>query len=132
WGALATGSAALLLPESVRPLPWLVAVANGLGFILYLIWLAAVTERVLRRARPDEAHGRLAPWRHPWNGLAGRALDVVANSRFLRAFGEWAPPVSFVSDITDVIYCNYLVEADRLAPLVPAGTELQRLGPGGR
>jgi hypothetical protein len=36
-----------------------------------------------------------------------------------------------VSDITDVIYVNYLVEASRLEPVVPAGLELQRLGPGG-
>jgi hypothetical protein len=132
WGALAVGSAGLLLPEAARPGPLLIAACNGLGFVLFLIWLAAVTEQVLRRARPDEPHGRLAPWRHPWNGLLGRGIDLLANSRFLRALGEWAPPVSFVSDITDVIYCNYLVEAGRLAPLMPAGTELQRLGPDGR
>jgi hypothetical protein len=40
--------------------------------------------------------------------------------------------VSFASDITDVIYINYLVEAERLEPLVPWGLELQRLGPEGK
>jgi len=39
---------------------------------------------------------------------------------------------AFRSDIRDVIYCNYVVAADRLLPLVPAGLELQRLGPDGR
>ena len=36
------------------------------------------------------------------------------------------------SDITDVVYVNYLVEAERLAGYVPPGLELQRLGPSGR
>ena len=53
----------------------------------------AVAERVLRRSRPDEPHGRMAPWRHPWPGLAGRAVDAVADSRFVRAFCEWLPLV---------------------------------------
>jgi hypothetical protein len=33
------------------------------------------------------------------------------------------------SDITDVVYVSYLVQADELAQLVPPGLELQRLGP---
>jgi hypothetical protein len=37
-----------------------------------------------------------------------------------------------VSDIEDVIYVNYLVDADRLERFVPPGLELQRLGPDGR
>jgi hypothetical protein len=132
WGALAVGSVGLLLPEGWRPTPTLANTANGIGFPLLLLWLALVTEEVLRRARPDAAHGRWAPWRHPWPGPAGRAIDAVANSRFLRALAEWAPLVGLRSDITDVIYVNYLADADRLAPFVPPWLELQRLGPGGR
>ncbi len=132
WGVLAVGSVGLLLPAEWRPPPVVVGAANGVGFPLLLIWLIAVTERVLRRARPDEAHGRMAPWRHPWPGVAGRAIDAVANSRFLRALCEWLPLVGLRSDITDVIYANYLVDAERLLPLVPSGLELQRLGPDGR
>src|SRR5262249_6500560 len=60
------------------------------------------------------------------------ALDGLANSRFARTLCEWLPPVSFVSDITNVFYVNYLVEAERLEGLMPWGLELQRLGPGGR
>jgi hypothetical protein len=41
-------------------------------------------------------------------------------------------PLALSSDITDVIYVNYLVEADRLEPFVPAGLELQRIGRGSR
>jgi hypothetical protein len=132
WSALAIGSAGLLLPEHFQPAPVLVNTANGVGLTLLLLWLALVAEQVLRRARPDQAHGRLAPWRHPWRGVVGRGLDVLANSRLLRAYCEWLPPLAFLSDITDVIYVNYLVEAERLEPFVPAGLELQRLGRGAR
>jgi hypothetical protein len=95
-------------------------------------WLILVAEQVLRRARPAEAHGRLAPWRHHSSGLLGRCLDALANSRVLRALAEWLPVPAFRSDITDVIYVNYLVEAERLQAYVPGGLELQRVGPGGR
>jgi hypothetical protein len=132
WSALAIGSVGLLLPEEYQPAPAVVGTANAIGFILLLVWLAIVAEQVLRRARPDETHGRLAPWRHPWRGIPGRMLDIAANSRLLRAYCEWLPSVAFLSDITDVIYVNYLVEADRLEPFVPAGLELQRLGRGSR
>jgi hypothetical protein len=132
WGALAVGSAGLLLPEPFRPGEMLVGFSNGIGFVLLEVWLILVAEQVLRRSRPDEAHGRLAVWRHPWRGPIGRAVDVVASSRFVRALCEWLPTLAFRSDIRDVIYCNYVVEADRLLPLVPVGLELQRLGPGGR
>ena len=132
WGLLAIGSAGLLLPVEWRPGPVLVSASNAAGLTLLLFWLALVAEQVLRRARPDEKHGRLASWRHPWRGVAGRALEVLANSRLLRAYCEWLPPLAFLSDITDVIYVNYLIEADRLEPFVPVGLDLQRLGRGGR
>lgn len=132
WGVLLPVTVAPLLPEHLRPGPDWIAVGNAVGFVLLMAWLVAVTEQVLRRARPDGAHGRPVRWRHPRAGVFGRSLDLLANSRLARALGERLPPVSFVSDITDVIYVNYLVEADRLEPLVPAGLELQRLGQGGR
>jgi hypothetical protein len=132
WSILAIGSAALLLPREWRPSSALTAASNGIGLTLLLPWLALTAEQVLRRARPDDKHGRLAPWRHPWRGWAGRALEVLANSRLLRAYGEWLPPLAFLSDITDVVYVNYLVEADRLEPFVPPGLELQRIGRAGR
>jgi hypothetical protein len=132
WGLLAIGSIGLLMPAGWQPTPAVVGVSTAGGFALLLFWLAQVAEQVLRRARPDEKHGRMAPWRHPGRGLAARALEVLANSRLLRAYCEWLPPLAFLSDITDVLYVNYLIEADRLRPFVPAGLELQRLGPTGR
>jgi hypothetical protein len=132
WSSLAAGSAVLLLPDAWRPASAVITAANGIGFLLLLAWFAWVTELVLRRSRPNTSHGRLAPWRHPWRGPVGRMLDTLANGRLARAYCEWMPPVSFLSDITDVIYCNYLVEASQVESLVPVGLELQRLGPDGR
>jgi hypothetical protein len=138
WGALAVTSIGLLLKRFAAPAlgPILtddvVGALNGLGFTLLAVWLVLVTEQVLRRSRPDNWHGRLLPWRHPWNNFVGRILDVIANSRFVRALCEWPPVPGFRSDIGSVIYVNYLVDADRLQALVPEGMELQRLGQGGR
>lgn len=93
--------------------------------------LTVVSALVLRRSQPDTAHRWWAPWRHPKRSV-GLVLDLVANSRFARALVAWLPPFAMVSDITDVIYVNYVVDAERLAPLVPEGLELQRVGTGGR
>jgi hypothetical protein len=132
WILLAIGSAGLLLPVEFLPPPFVVGACTAGGMALLLVWMALATEQVLRRARPDEKHGRMAPWRHPGRGLIGRTMEVLANSRLLRAYCEWFPPVAFLSDITDVIYVNYLVDADRLEPFVPVGLELQRIGRAGR
>ncbi|MBX3228637.1 MAG: DUF2071 domain-containing protein [Labilithrix sp.] len=93
-------------------------------------WIGLLTEAVLLRARPFEAYGRLARWRHPrwW----ARPLDVLANSRFFGAVLEPLPEVTMRSDIRDVVYVNYLVAAETAAALVPPGLELQRVGPNGK
>src|SRR5947208_16431434 len=57
---------------------------------------------------------------------------MLATSRLARAIGERLPIFAMASDIRDVVYINYLVEAERLAPLVQKPLELQRLGPDGR
>lgn len=94
------------------------------------VWLFFAAEEVFRRARPVEAHGRLAPWRHPrwW----GRPLDLIANSRVFQVLFEPLPEATMRSDITNVVYVNYLVEAALAERLVPAHLELQRLGPSGK
>lgn len=106
-------------------------VGVGLLVALALTGLTAVGELLLCRSRPDEAHGRYARWRYPGRGPLARGCEFLANSRLLRALFEWLPVVGFESDITDVIYVNYLVDAARLEPLVPPGLELQRVGPSG-
>lgn len=130
WSLLLAVSVGPLLPEPVRPGAGLVAAGNAIGFILLMLWLCVVTELVLRKPRPDSSSGRMAPWRYPERNFSGRVLNALANSRLARAYGEWLPAVAYRSDITNVIYVNYLVTADRLEPLVPWGLELQRLGPG--
>jgi hypothetical protein len=106
--------------------------ANAAGFLLLQVWLGLVTEQVLRRARPFEAHGRQALWRHPGRGPLARAADAIANSRLAAAILEPVPELAIRSDITDVVYVNYLVPAEVVLPLVPPGLALQRLGPDGR
>lgn len=104
-------------------------VPRAQGFVLP-IWLAFVAEAVFLRARPFATHGRLARWRHP--SWLGRPLDALANSRLFGAILEPLPEVTMRSDITDVVYVNYLVPAEAAAALCPAGLELQRLGPKGQ
>jgi len=129
WAVMLFVTGAFFLPAARRPSPEVIAIGNAIGFTLLQVWFALVTEEVLRRRRPLAAVGRDARWRHPWENAVGRALDLVANSRFAGAFLEPLPAFAMVSDITDVVYVNYLVRAERLAPLVPPGLELQRLGP---
>lgn len=132
WGILMLVSVGPLLPDSLRPDAGIIAAGNAIGFILLLAWLCIIAELVLRRSRPISAHGRMAVWRHPRNDLFGQIFNVIAASRLARAYAEWVPPVAFMSNITNVIYANYLVEAETLLALVPPGLELQRLGPDGK
>jgi hypothetical protein len=131
WPLFLYVNAGPLLPRGLGPSPAFVAVGNALGFVLLQAWFALVAEEVLRRSRPVAASGRDAPWRHP-RRLLRPVADLLANSRFVRALAEVPPALAFDSDITDVIYVNYVVEASRLRPLVPAGLELQRYGLEGR
>jgi hypothetical protein len=127
WSIFAFVSAGPILPADLRPAPALIAAGNALGFVLLQIWFAAVLEHVLRRSRRDEGHGRYALWCSPRGGLIGGLLGMIANSRLGRFCCEFLPAVGFSSDISNVIYINYLVEVQRLEPLVPEGLELQRL-----
>lgn len=128
WTLFIAVGVAPLLPADVRPPPAAVAAGNALGFVGLQAWFWLVGEQVLRLRRPDTPHGRLAPWRAPRPGAWGKILEFWANSRFARGLCEWLPVLSFRSDITDVIYVNYLVEADRLRACVPEGLELQVIG----
>jgi hypothetical protein len=132
WSCMAVAVLGPLLPTTLRPAPGFIAGANAAGFLQLLLWLGLVTEQVLLRRRPYLAFGRQAPWRHPGQGLLARALDVLANSRLARELFGRLPSVNMRSEISDVIYVNYLVPTERLLHLVPVGLELQRLGPDGR
>lgn len=129
WTLLLFTAAAPLLPDSIRPSLLVVGIGNGIGFSLMALWLVLVLEAVLRRSRPDDFYGRMKPFRHPRTDLIGRALTMLGNSRLLRYVGEFVPSTILVSDIEEVIYINYLVDADILEELVPKGLQLQRLGP---
>ena len=128
WGTFATCVVLFFLPPSMRPTR-LIAAGNAIGFVLLEMWFIGVAERVLARSRPTTAFGRGMPWRYPRPGWIGCACEALANSRAVRRLTECLPAPPLVSDIRDVIYVNYLVDADRLRLLVPAGLELQCLGP---
>ena len=132
WSCMVVAVVGPLLPAALRPTPGFIAGANAAGFLLLQLWLGLVTEQVLRRRRPYGAFGRQAPWRHPGQGLVARALDLLANSLLARELIGRLPSVNMRSEISDVIYVNYLIPAERLLPLVPVGLELQRVGPEGR
>jgi hypothetical protein len=129
--ALATAALFAQMLRPSRSLAIFVSVGNAVAFILLMIWLAAATERVLRRARPTTPFGHFARWRYPESGLFPLVFNYLANSRLVRAFFELLPASGMLSDISDVVYVNYLVPAERLAPLVPPELQLQRLGPDG-
>jgi hypothetical protein len=50
----------------------------------------------------------------------------------VRVTAESLPAPSLVSDIRDVVYVNYLVDAETLERFVPPSLELQRVGPQSR
>jgi hypothetical protein len=132
WATMIVAVTAPLLPDAWRPSAKFVSTANGAGFLMLQVWLALVTEQVMRRARPFEPYGRLARWRHPSGGPIARALDALANSRFCGAVLEPLPEVEMRSDIQNVVYVSYLVPAHVAEALVPPGLELSRLGPDGK
>lgn len=132
WGTFLVVTVGPLLPAPLTLPAAAQAAGNALGFVLLLLWLALATEQVMRRSRPQPPFGRWAPWRAPAPGLFAGGLSAAANSQFLRRLGTLLPVVEFRSDITDVVYVNYLVPVERLAALVPPGLSLQRLGPEGR
>lgn len=129
WLVMAVAVVSPLLPAGMRPRATFVSGANGVGFTLLLVWLALVTEAVLARRRPTSEVGRLAPFRHPSRSLFGRAVDVVAESRLAAALLEPLPVFSMASDITDVVYVSYVIDAAAAERWVPEGLELERLGP---
>jgi hypothetical protein len=127
WTLFLFACIAPVLP--VRPAAWMVAAANGAAFVLLQLFFWMLIELLLRRSRVIQGHGRNALWHHPRGGILGGALTLAANSQSIRAFCECLPVPAFVSDVTDVIYVNYLLPAQRLEGLVPDGLELDRLGP---
>ncbi|MDB5327256.1 MAG: hypothetical protein JWM57_2825 [Phycisphaerales bacterium] len=134
WSVFAVAVTVLFLPVSGWT-PFLMTAAGGLNalaFVLLLGWIATAGELVMRRSRPTTPHGRHAQWTYPRSGVYGIVANYLANSRFVRGLFEYVPPLSMASDIRDVIYVNYLVEADTLAALVPPPLKLQRLGDNGR
>lgn len=129
WSLFVLAAICIFLPESSRPTPKVASFVNAIAFVLFMAWLFLVAERVWARCRPRASTGRYARWEHPSRTALGQVSDLLANNHLLRAFGERCPGFSLVSEVTNVVYISYLVEASRLRPLVPAGLQLQCIGP---
>ena len=131
WPLLLIAPACQLLPLEYRPSTALTDLGNQVGFLLMTLWFFLALEAVLRLTRPTEPYGRMAEWRSARSGLTGRLLDLLANSRALSYALEFLPTVTLQSDTRDVVYLNYLADADRLQTLLPPTLQIQRLGPQG-
>ena len=135
WGVFTAAVGMLLLAGNIEAgsrVLVAVSTANAVAFVLLMVWLIEVTEAVLKRSRPIADHGLYAPFRHPSHGIVPHVYDWIADSHFARAIAHLFPVLAMDSDITDVVYVNYLIEADRLERFVTAPLKLQRLGPGDR
>jgi hypothetical protein len=133
WGVFAVSTVALLLVKEIvggSGALILVSAGNAVAFVLLMVWLMLVTEAVLARCRPASDHGLYAPCRFPSRGVVGWLFNLLASSHFARALAHLLPVLAMDSDIRDVVYVNYLVEADRLERFVAEPLKLQRLGPG--
>jgi len=115
WGLFLT----ITVGPMVRMDAGIVAAGNAIGFRAHEVWFLLVAEQVLRKTRADTAHGRYARWSHPRRGLGAWLCETLANSRLLRACMEPLRVCEFQSDIRDVVYVNYLVDADVLGGLRP-------------
>lgn len=131
WPLMLAVTLGPLLPAPLTLPPRATAAGNALGFVLLEVWLFVAAERALLRARPLAASGRDAPWRSFVRGPIGAALDRLCNGRVVATLLEPLPVTAMKSRIRDVVYVNYLIPADRAAPFVPEGLELDRLGPSG-
>ncbi len=131
WTLFGFAAISALLPPRIHPGAAAVSAANAVAFILLMVWLTEVSQLVWARSRPLAQHGRYAAWRLPRRGVVPRACEWLASHHLARAAEECVPVPSLSSDITDVVYVNYLVDAGRLERYVPPGLQLQRLGPGG-
>jgi len=107
---------------------------NAIGFpllLLWMVWLGAVIGDGHHRRHPasDAAFHRLH-W--PTGGFVGRILTPLANAAglrdLIRSTSRIAPVPVLASDITDVVYLNWLVPAERVADWLPAPLKLHCLG----
>jgi hypothetical protein len=133
WGMFMASTAMVFAPEAIRSTPlggYAVSFGNAIAFVLLMVWLIGVTELVMRRSGPASTHGAWAPWRHPSRSVFARCSEQIANSRFVREVGRWLPTLGMSSDIRDVVYLHYLVDASVLQHLVTEPLHLQRIGPG--
>ncbi|MEO1994969.1 MAG: DUF2071 domain-containing protein, partial [Planctomycetaceae bacterium] len=113
---------------------WLVYSLNAIGFpllLLWMVWLGAVIGDGHHRRHPadDAALHRL---RWPTRGAADRVLTPLANAAglrdLIRSTARIVPVPVMASDITDVVYLNWLVPAERVAGWLPAPLKLHCLG----
>ncbi len=123
----------LFVASSKIVIPFLVlATANAIFFPLLILWFGWVVDYLIKAQRTRSSWGRYAAWSLPNSTQLKGLLQIVGDNLIARRIFELIPPVPLASDISEVVYINYLVPAERLLPLVPEGLELQKLGRGSK
>ncbi len=122
----------IFLCSSAIKVPFIVlAISNAIFFAGLMFWFCWVLDSIIALNRPKEPWGRCAAWKTPTTTPLRFLVQIIGTSHFLRRLIELVPPIALESSIDGVVYINYLVQADKLLPMVPRGLELQRLGPNG-
>jgi hypothetical protein len=125
-------SAALGYPGFSR-----VTLLNGAGFgllamVMVMLGVVVGAGHHARQSGSDHALHELA-WPRP--GALGTAAAAIANASGARDMARAALAVSpfpvLSSNISDVVYLNWLVPAERVAGLLPSALALDRLAGGG-
>ena len=112
----------------------LVYMLNAAGFpllLLWMVWLSAVIGDGHHRRHPaSDAELHRLHW--PTAGIAGRMLTALGNAAglrdMIRSTSRVLPIPVLASDITNVVYLNWLVPAERVAGWLPAPLQLHRFG----
>ncbi len=109
------------------------SLANALAFPLWLLtalWIGVALAQTHHAAHPAaDAHARLVRWPHA--SASERLMARAANAHGLRDLaraltGRLALP-QLRSDVTDVVFLNWLVPSERVAHLLPPPLKLHDL-----
>ncbi len=117
--------------DGVYPAAELLVLCNGVGFgllIPWMVWMAALLGDGHHHRYPA-ADARLHTLRWPRKTVISLAPVPTAGARDVARLNNLLIPVPILaSDITGVVYLNWLVPVERVAPLLPPPLKPHRFG----